>query len=180
MDKDIFKEGIWLQIGNYALRNIDNSITKHGSTFKASTRSRFYRQTLDKLIDARMDNTINTTFIDELYDFDSLPMETFLQRRTLNQKISDYKSTTDMMLKLADQGVGVGIQPEVRTTYEYYKTKDGYRIKEIVESKSELDVRYYWDIVSNLLNKFGLSSNIKKNPPLTLLDKKQKSIMEWI
>ena len=180
LDKDIFKEGIWLQIGNYALRNIDNSITKHGSTFKASTRSRFYRQTLDKLIDARMDNTINTTFIDELYDFDSLPMETFLQRRTLNQKISDYKSTTDMMLKLADQGVGVGIQPEVRTTYEYYKTKDGYRIKEIVESKSELDVRYYWDIVSNLLNKFGLSSNIKKNPPLTLLDKKQKSIMEWI
>ena len=180
LDKDIFKEGIWLQIGNYALRNTDDSITKHGSTFKASTRSRFYRQTLDKLIDARMDNTINTTFIDELYDFDSLPMETFLQRRTLNQKISDYKSTTDMMLKLADQGVEVGIQPEVRTTYEYYKTKDGYRIKEIVESKSELDVRYYWDIVSNLLNKFGLSSNIKKNPPLTLLDKKQKSIMEWI
>ena len=107
-------------------------------------------------------------------------METFLQRRTLNRKIEDYKSTPDMILKLAEQGKGVGIQPEVRTTYDYYKTKDGYRIKEIVESKSELDVRYYWDIVSNLLDKFSLSSYIKKNPPLTLIDKKQQSIMEWI
>ena len=137
-------------------------------------------KTLDKLITARIDNTVNAKFIDDLYDFDSLPMETFLQRRTLNRKIEDYKSTTDMLLKLAEQGKTVGIQPEVRTTYDYYKTKDGYRIKEIVESKSELDVRYYWDIVSNLLDKFSLSSYIKKNPPLTLIDKKQQSIMEWI
>ena len=180
LDEDVYKEGIWIQIGNYALRNQDGSITKHGSTFKASTRSRFYKETLDKLITARIDNTVNAKFIDDLYDFDSLPMETFLQRRTLNRKIEDYKSTTDMLLKLAEQGKTVGIQPEVRTTYDYYKTKDGYRIKEIVESKSELDVRYYWDIVSNLLDKFSLSSYIKKNPPLTLIDKKQQSIMEWI
>ena len=162
------------------MRNQDGSITKHGSTFKASTRSKFYKQTLDKLINARIDNKVNSKFIDELYDFDSLPMETFLQRRTLNRKIENYKSTTDMLLTLAEQGVKVGIQPEVRTTYDYYKTKDGYKIKEIVESKTELDVRYYWDIVSNLLDKFGLASNIKKNPPLTILDKKQQSIMEWI
>jgi hypothetical protein len=180
LDKDTYKEGIWLQIGNYALRNEDNSITKHGSTFKASTRSRFYRETLDRLIDARMDNTINNTFIDEIYDFDSLPMETFLQRRTLNRKIDDYKSTTDMMINLANQGTKVGIQPQIRTTYDYYKTRDGYRIKEIVESKSELDVRYYWDIVSKLLDKFGLKHMIKKNPPLTLIDRKQQSLMEWI
>ena len=180
LDEDVYKEGIWIQIGNYALRNQDGSITKHGSTFKASTRSRFYKETLDKLITARIDNTVNAKFIDDLYDFDSLPMETFLQRRTLNRKIEDYKSTTDMLLTLAKQGIEVGIQPEVRTTYDYYKTKDGYRIKEIVESKSELDVRYYWDIVSNLLDKFSLSSYIKKNPPLTLIDKKQQSIMEWI
>ena len=77
------------------------------------------------MITARIDNTIDSKFIDELYDFDSLPMETFLQRRTLNRKISDYKSTTDMLLTLADQGIGVGIQPEIRTTYNYYKTKDG-------------------------------------------------------
>tara|TARA_R110001606_G_scaffold19097_1_gene70742 strand:+ start:32 stop:907 length:876 start_codon:yes stop_codon:yes gene_type:complete len=180
LDKDTYKEGIWLQIGNYALRNEDNSITKHGSTFKASTRSRFYKETLDKLIDARMDNTVNNTFIDELYDFDSLPMETFLQRRTLNRKIEDYKSTTDMMINLANQGTKVGIQPQIRTTYNYYKTRDGYRIKEIVESKSELDVKYYWDIVSTLLDKFGLKHMVKKNPPLTLIDRKQQSLMEWI
>jgi len=180
LDKDTYKEGIWIQIGNYALRNEDGSITKHGSTFKASTRSRFYKETLDKLIDARMDNKVNSEFIDMIYDFDSLPIDTFLQRRTLNRKIEDYKSTTDMMINLAKQGTKVGIQPQIRTTYDYYKTRDGYRIKEIVESKSELDVKYYWDIVSKLLDKFGLKHMIKKNPPLTLIDRKQQSLMEWI
>ena len=159
----------------------NKTISKHISKKPSNKSNKMkLKETLDKLITARIDNTVNTKFIDDLYDFDSLPMETFLQRRTLNRKIEDYKSTTHMLLKLAEQGKDVGIQPEVRTTYDYYKTKDGYRIKEIVESKSELDVRYYWDIVSNLLDKFSLSSYIKKNPPLTLIDKKQQSIMEWI
>ena len=125
-------------------------------------------------------NRFPMLFVDEIYDFDSLPMETFLQRRTLNKKLEDYKSTTDMMLTLAEQGLEVGIEPRPRTQYDYYKTKDGYRIKELVESKTELDVRYYWDIVSGLLSKFGLDRDVKKNPPLTILDKSQKSIMEWI
>ena len=74
----------------------------------------------------------------------------------------------------------MGIEPRPRTQYDYYKTRDGYKIKELVHSKTELDVRYYWDIVSGLLRKFGLEREIKKNPPLTILDKSQKSLMEWI
>ena len=180
LDKDVYREGIWIQIGNYALRNEDGSITKHGSTFKASTRSKFYKGILDKLIDARMDNRVTQSFIDDIYDFDSLPMETFLQRRTLNRKFTDYKSETDMMIPLVKQGIEIGIEPEIKTTYEYYKTKDGYRIEQLVESKTDLDVRYYWNIVSKLLDKFGLKHMIKKDVPLTLLDKKQKSLMEWV
>jgi len=180
LDKDVFKEGIWIQIGNYVLRNEDGSITKHGSTFKASTRSKFYKSVLNRLIDARLDNRVTNTFIDELYNFDDLPMETFIQRRTLNRKFEDYKSETDMMIPLVKQGIEVGIQPEIRTTYEYYKTKDGYRIKEIVKSKTDLDVAYYWSIVTKLLDKFGLAHYVKKKPPLTLLDRKQQSLMEWV
>ena len=180
LDKDEYDEGVWLAIGNYALRNKDGSLTKHGSNFKSKNRSDFYKMTLNKLIDARMDNKINNAFIDDLYDFDSLEMEIFMQRRTLNRKLEDYKSTTDMMITLAEQGKEVGIEPRPRTQYDYYKTKDGYRIKEKVESKTELDVRYYWDIVSGLLSKFGLKREVKKNPPLTILDRSQKSLMEWI
>ena len=180
LDKDVFKEGLWLQIGNYVLRNQDDSITKHGSTFKASTRSTFYKQTINKLIDARLDNKVTKTFIDDLYDFDSLPMETFIQRRTLNRKIEDYKSETDMMIPLVKQGIEVGIEPKVRTSYLYYKTKDGYKIEQLVTSKTDLDVRYYWDIVSKLLDKFGVERMIKKNPPLTILDRKQQSLLEWV
>jgi DNA polymerase elongation subunit (family B) len=180
LDKDVFKEGLWIQIGNYVLRNMDNSITKHGSTFKASTRSTFYKQTINKLIDARLDNVVTKSFIDELYDFDNLPMETFIQRRTLNRKIEDYKSETDMMIPLVKQGLEVGIEPKIRTSYLYYKTKVGYKIEQLVTSKTDLDVRYYWDIVSRLLDKFGVGHMIKKNPPLTILDRKQKSLLEWV
>ena len=180
LDKDVFKEGLWLQIGNYVLRNQDDSITKHGSTFKASTRSTFYKQTINKLIDARLDNKVTKSFIDDIYDFDSLPMETFIQRRTLNRKIEDYKSETDMMIPLVQQGETVGIEPKIRTSYLYYKTKDGYKIEQLVKSKTDLDVRYYWDIVSKLLDKFGVAHMIKKNPPLTILDRKQQSLLEWV
>ena len=162
------------------MRKQDGTLVKHGSNFKSKNRSDFYKMTLNKLIDARIDNKVTNTFIDDLYDFDNLDMEIFMQRRTLNRKLEDYKSTTDMMLTLCEQGKGVGIEPRPRTQYDYYKTKDGYRIKELVESKTELDVRYYWDIVSGLLRKFGLEREIKKNPPLTILDKSQKSLMEWI
>ena len=44
----------------------------------------------------------------------------------------------------------------------------------------ELDVKYYWDIISRLLEKFSLKTWIKKNPPLTLIDRKQQSLMEWL
>ena len=85
-----------------------------------------------------------------------------------------------MMIPLVKQGIEIGIEPEIKTTYEYYKTKDGYRIEQLVESKTDLDVKYYWNIVSKLLDKFGLKHMIKKDVPLTLLDKKQKSLMEWV
>jgi hypothetical protein len=56
LDKDTYKEGYWVQIGNYVLRNPDGSLTKHGSTFKASTRSIFYKNTIDRITNARLDN----------------------------------------------------------------------------------------------------------------------------
>ena len=179
LDKDVYQEGFWIQIGNYVLRNPDGTLTKHGSTFKASTRSRFYKNTIERITLGRLDNK-TTTLVEEVYDFDHLPMEEFLQRRRLNRKIKDYKSETDMMIGLAEQGETIGIKAKPMTTYEYYKTKDGYKIKELTGGKSELDVRYYWDIVSRLLEKFGLKHLVRKHPPLTILDKKQRSLMEFV
>jgi len=179
LDKDEYNEGFWIQIGNYVLRNADGTLTKHGSTFKASTRSRFYRNTIERITLGRLDNK-TTTLVEEVYDFDDLPMEEFLQRRRLNRKLKDYKSETDMMIGLAEQGESIGIKALPMTTYEYYKTKDGYKIKELTGGKSELDVRYYWDIVSRLLEKFGLKHLVRKHPPLTILDKKQRSLMEFV
>jgi DNA polymerase elongation subunit (family B) len=180
LDKDVYNEGYWVQIGNYVLRNPDGTLTKHGSTFKASTRSRFYRNTIDRITNARLDNRTGTAIADEVYDFDHLPMEEFVQRRRLNRPLKDYVSETDMMITLATQGETIGIKALPMTTYEYYKTKDGYKIAELTTGKSELDVRYYWDIVSRLLEKFGLKHLVRKNPPLTILDKSQKSLMEFV
>ena len=180
MDKDVYKEGFWVQIGNYVLRNEDGTLTKHGSTFKASTRSTFYKDTLEKIIEGRLANKINQGFIDSLYNFEDVELETFLQHRSLNRPIEDYVSETDMLIGLTEQGKAMGIEPLEGTRYSYYKTKSGYTIQEMVKDKSELDVKYYWDIISRLLEKFSLKTWIKKNPPLTLIDRKQQSLMEWL
>ena len=180
MDKDVYKEGFWVQIGNYVLRNEDGTLTKHGSTFKASTRSTFYKDTLEKIIEGRLANRVNQGFIDSLYNFEDVELETFLQHRSLNRKIEDYVSETDMLIGLTEQGKAIGIEPLEGTRYSYYKTKSGYTIQEMVKDKSELDVKYYWDIISRLLEKFALKTWIKKNPPLTLIDRKQQSLMEWL
>ena len=180
MDKDVYKEGFWVQIGNYVLRNEDGSLTKHGSTFKASTRSVFYKSTLERIIDARLANKINQTFIDSLYDFEHVELEDFLQRRNLNRPLDQYVSETDMLIGLAEQGRSIGIEPLEGVTYKYYKTSSGYTIQELVKDKSELDVKYYWDIISNQLRKFQLEEWMKKKVPLTIIDKKQRSLMDWI
>ena len=78
------------------MRNEDGTLTKHGSTFKASTRSTFYKDTLEKIIEGRLANRINQTFIDSLYEFEDVELETFLQHRKLNRPIKDYVSETDM------------------------------------------------------------------------------------
>jgi len=180
MDKDTFKEGVWIQIGNYILRNLDGSVTKHGSTFKSKSRSRFYNKVLDRLADSRLNNTINSTFVDKLYDLEEYILEDFIMRRSMNRGYDDYKSDTDLMVNLMNQGKKVGIEPSEGTTFFYAKTKEGYKLKETIRNIDEIDITYYWDTVSNLLTKFGLEDYVKKKPPLTMLDKKQQSLAEWI
>ena len=53
-------------------------------------------------------------------------------------------------------------------------------VEQLVNNKIDLDVKYHWDIISSLLNKFQLEDWVKKNPPLTLIDRKQQTLMEWI
>ena len=180
MDKDYFKEGVWLQIGNYVLRNEDGSLTKHGSTFKATTRSQFYLKVLDKIIDARINNTVNADFIEKLYDLEEYELSDFVMRKNQGRKKKDYKSETDLILKLIDQGESIGMVTSPGTTFYYVRTKVGYKLESMVKDIEEIDILYYWDTISVLLQKFTLSEWIKKKPPLTLLDKKQQSLMEWI
>jgi len=180
MDKDYFKEGVWLQIGNYVLRNEDGTLTKHGSTFKATTRSKFYLKVLEKIIDARISNTVNQGFIDKLYDINEYELEDFIMRRAMHRKKDEYKSETDLILKLIDQGEAIGMICTEGTQFFYAKTKSGYKLKETIDSLDEIDITYYWDTITTLLQKFTLNQWIKKKPPITLLDKKQQNLMEWM
>ena len=180
MDKDYYKEGVWLQIGNYVLRNEDGSLTKHGSTFKATTRSKFYLKVLEKLIEARINNTITQKFIDSLYEIEEYDIDDFVMRKSMGRAKDAYKSETDLILKLIDMGEGIGMTPSEGTTFYYVKTREGYKLESMVKNVDEIDITYYWDTISTLLQKFTLQEWIKKSPPLTLLDKKQQSLMEWI
>ena len=180
MDKDYYREGVWLQIGNYVLRNEDGSLTKHGSTFKATTRSKFYLKVLDRLIESRINNTITQKFIDKLYNLEEYEINDFVMRKSMGRAKDAYKSQTDLILKLIEQGEGIGMTPSEGTTFYYVKTREGYKLESMVKDVDEIDITYYWDTISTLLQKFTLQEWIKKSPPLTLLDKKQQSLMEWM
>ena len=180
MDKDYYKEGVWLQIGNYVLRNEDGSLTKHGSTFKATTRSKFYLKVLERLIESRINNTITQKFIDRLYELEEYEINDFVMRKSMGRAKGDYKSETDLILKLIEMGESIGMTPSEGTAFYYVKTREGYKLESMVKDVDEIDITYYWDTISTLLHKFSLTEWIKKSPPLTLLDKKQQSLMEWI
>ena len=180
MDKDFFKEGVWLQIGNYVLRNEDGSLTKHGSTFKATSRSKFYIKVLDKIINSRINNTVTQSFVEKLYDLKEYELTDFVMRKNQGRKREDYKSETDLILTLMAQGKEIGMEPAEGTTYFYVKTQEGYKLESMVKSIDEIDIRYYWDTISTLLKKFQLTEWVRKKPPLTVLDKKQQSLLEWI
>ena len=180
MDKDEFLEGVWIQVGNYILRNLDGTVTKHGSTFKSKSRSKFYNKVLDRLADARLNNTVSPDFVDTLYDFSEYKLEDYIMRRSMNRGYDEYKSDTDLMVNLMNQGKVMGMQPSEGTTYFYARCKEGFVLKESIATIDAIDMRYYWDVVSNLLMKFGLNEHVKRKPPLTMLDKKQRSLAEWI
>jgi hypothetical protein len=180
MDKDYFKEGVWLQVGNYVLRNMDGSVTKHGSTFKSTSRSKFYLKVLEKLLDARLNNTVSSSFIDKLYSLEEYELDDFIMRKSQGRSKDKYLSETDLIMKLIKQGEEIGIPSAEGTTYYYVKTKDDYKLVEMVKDIDEIDLRYYWDTISTLLERFKLKSYIRKRPPLTVIDKKQKSLMEFI
>ena len=70
--------------------------------------------------------------------------------------------------------------PSEGTTFYYVKSNDGYKLESLVKDIEDIDIRYHWDIITTLLSKFQLNSWIKKKPPLTVIDKKQQSLMEWM
>ena len=180
VDKDEFKEGFWIAIGNYVLRNPDDSLTKHGSTFKSRSRSPFYIKVLNKLIDARLDNTISNDFIKDLYNFENYEVSDFVQARSMNQALSDYKNENDLVVQLANKAKEQGQKVKIGSTFYYYKTNGGVELEGNVEDIDDIDIKYHWNIISSLLQKFNLGQWVNKKPPITTLDRKQQSLLEFV
>jgi hypothetical protein len=49
-----------------------------------------------------------------------------------------------------------------------------------IDSIDDIDIKYHWNIISNLLQKFDLSQWVNKKPLITVLDRKQQSLLEFI
>ena len=101
-------------------------------------------------------------------------------RKNQGRKKKDYKSETDLILKLIEQGESIGMVTSPGTTFYYVRTKVGYKLESMVKDIEEIDIRYYWDTISGLLSKFKLNEWVRKKPPITVVDKKQQSLMEWL
>ena len=180
VDKDEFKEGFWIAIGNYVLRNADGSLTKHGSTFKSRSRSPFYIKVLNKLIEARLDNSVSAPFIKDLYDFENYEVKDFVQARSMNQALKEYKNENDLVVQLATKAIEEGQEVKIGSTFYYYKTNSGVELEGKIENIDDIDIKYHWNVISSLLQKFNLNEWVNKKPPITTLDRKQQSLLEFI
>lgn len=103
-----------------------------------------------------------------------------MQQRTMNQKLSDYKSENDLVVQLARDAEKIGMEVGPGTTFSYYKTTDGYHLEQLVDNKDDIDVKYHWNIITTLMKKFGLEKYMKVKVPITVMDRKQQSLMEFV
>ena len=49
-----------------------------------------------------------------------------------------------------------------------------------IENIDDIDIKYHWNVISSLLQKFNLNEWVNKKPPITTLDRKQQSLLEFI
>ena len=125
-----------------------------------------------------MNNVVNTKFIDDLYSLEAYTLDDFIMRKSQGREKKDYKSETDLIMKLIEQGEQIGMTPSQGTTYYYCKTNEGYKLTDTIKDINEIDIRYYWDTITTLLQKFKLDEWVRKKPPITVVDKKQKQVIE--
>ena len=112
--------------------------------------------------------------------FDNYEVSDFVQARSMNQKLEDYKNANDLVVQLATKAQGIGQEVKVGSTFYYYKTNSGVELEGYVDTIDDIDIKYHWNIISNLLQKFDLVQWINKKPPLTILDRKQQSLLEFV
>ena len=98
----------------------------------------------------------------------------------MNQNIVDYKNENDLVVQLATKAKSEGQKVKIGSSFYYYKTNGGVELEGNVESIDDIDIKYHWNIISNLLQKFDLKQWVNKKPPLTALDRKQQSLLEFV
>ena len=123
---------------------------------------------------------VNKDTIKDLYDFENYEVKDFLQSRSMNQNLSDYKNENDLVVQLATKAKADGQKVKIGSTFYYYKTNGGVELEGNVESIDDIDIKYHWNIVSNLLQKFNLTQWVNKKPLLTVMDRKQQSLLEFV
>ena len=128
----------------------------------------------------RTDNTISNDFIKDLYDFENYEVSDFVQARSMNQALSDYKNENDLVVQLANKAKEQGQKVKIGSTFYYYKTNGGVELEGNVEDIDDIDIKYHWNIISSLLQKFNLGQWVNKKPPITTLDRKQQSLLEFV
>ena len=94
--------------------------------------------------------------------------------------MNEYKTENDLIMQLAREAIKINMKLSPGTQFSFYKTNEGYKLMEQVKSLNEIDVRYHWDVINNLLIKFGLESYVTKKPPITVMDKKQRQLLDFI
>jgi DNA polymerase elongation subunit (family B) len=158
---------------NYVIENEPGDFNIHGSSLKASRAAKVIDRAVNLGIEYIFNNKSPEDVILEAFNFSNLEMDDFVERVKLSKDPSAYDDPYDYRLFLAKQVevktgqiITKGIQMSYVVTkdelpYEqfkpYYKEGKNYTFVQFVNSKEELNMSYYKDLVDKTLMKFGLS-----------------------
>lgn len=182
----IEKEGPWTayfyRAKNYALKKPkkdgDFIYELHGGALKGKKHCEIARAAVRTVAKAVLDGQSNEELkelVMKLRNLETYKLDQFLLHVSLGK--TDYKENKAMQVVLMEQAKAA-LKRSLRSgdTIDYFKTKEGYKIVDLVKSIDELDHEYYHERVEKVQSLFGLE-DIHKTPEELVRERRRAKVL---
>jgi hypothetical protein len=163
IEQEFFPQAYFLKMKNYMLYTEDNKIIPKGSSLKGKHKSKMFDLAIEKIADVIFRG--KDVSWEQIGDISQYKKEDLLMRTTMSMAPEEYSNKNCLQMQLYRQALTLKMEPVPGTSFEYYKSVNGYMLSQN-KSNAPPDHKYYGSIVKRILKLFD------KNP-------KERSLSEF-